>query len=105
MSVPDAAAILGEGWSRAGHGVLGELTIGGLVGAAAPKSQDQAAMTSAAGWTNAAASGWGGDRFELWTSKGPGAVVLLQTRWDTPTDAEEFERAVAAASPKLRARR
>ena len=105
VSVPDAAAILGKEWARAGNGVLGELTIGGLVGAAAPKSQDQAAMASAAGWTNAAASVWGGDRFELWTSKGPGAVVLLQTRWDTPSDAEEFERALASASPSLRARR
>ena len=105
VSVPDAAAVLGEGFTHAGRGVLGELTIGGLVGVAAPKSQDQVAMASAAAWTNAAASGWGGDRFDLWTSKGSGAVVLLQTRWDTPADAEEFEKALAASSPSLKARR
>jgi hypothetical protein len=104
VTVPDPAKVLGEGWARAGGGVLGELTIGGLVGVSAPSSQDQAAMASATAWTNAAASGWGGDRFDLWTSK-DGAVVLLVTRWDTPADAVEFERALKDASPSLKSRR
>ena len=105
VTMPDPAKQLGEGWSRAGGGVLGELTIGGLVGVAAPTSEDQGAMASATTWTNAAASGWGGDRFDLWTSKAGGAVVLLMTRWDTPADAEEFEKALAASSPSLTRRR
>jgi hypothetical protein len=84
--------------------VLGELTIGGLVGAFAPTSQDQDAMVRASRWTNAAATGWGGDRYELWT-KGKTAVVLLLTKWDTPGDATEFEAALHATSPKLDARR
>jgi len=104
VTVPDPSAVLGAGWTRAGHGVLGELTIAALVGVAAPKSRDQGAMASAAPWTSAAAAGWGGDRFELWT-KGGQAVVLLLTRWDTPADASEFETGLHASSPSLRARR
>ena len=104
VTVPDCASVLGEGWARAGRGVLGELTIGGLVGASAPSSRDEKAMTSAALWTVGAAAGWGGDRFELW-KKGDEAIVLLLTRWDTPGDATEFETALRASSPALHARR
>ena len=104
VTVPDCAAVLGQGWTRAGRGVLGELTIGGLVGATAPSSRDEKAMTSAAPWTVTAAAGWGGDRFELW-KKGEDAVALLLTRWDTQGDATEFETALRTSSPALHARR
>jgi hypothetical protein len=104
VTVPDPSKVLGEGWTHAGGGVLGELTLGGLVGALAPTAQDQEAMVRASRWTNAAATGWGGDRYELWT-KGKAAVVLLLTTWDTPNDATEFEAALHAISPKLDARR
>jgi hypothetical protein len=104
VTLPEVAAALGPGWSRAGRGVLGELTIGSLVGAQAPKSHDQRAMSTALPWIHPAAAGWGGDRFELWT-KGDAGVVLLQTRWDTPADAVEFEQALRARAPSLRARR
>jgi hypothetical protein len=104
VTVPDCAAVLGQGWTRAGRGVLGELTIGGLVSATAPSSRDEKAMTSAAPWTVTAAAGWGGDRFELW-KKGEDAVALLLTRWDTQGDATEFETALRTSSPALHARR
>jgi hypothetical protein len=65
--------------------VLGELTLGSLVGARTPEAADLA--SGAVPWTNAAASGWGGDRYELWT-KGDAAVVLVATVWDSATDAE-----------------
>lgn len=104
VTIPDPSKVLGDGWTRAGGGVLGELTIGGLVGAIAPTAQDTEAMVRASRWTNPAATGWGGDRYELWT-KGKTAVVLLLTRWDTPGDATEFEAALHATSPKLDARR
>ena len=104
VTVPDPSKVLGEGWTHTGGGVLGELTLGGLVGALAPTAQDQEAMVRASRWTNAAATGWGGDRYELWT-KGKAAVVLLLTQWDTPSDATEFEAALHATSPKLNARR
>jgi len=96
VSIPDSARAFGEGWKRAGSGVLGELTLGSLVGAATPAAADLA--TGSVAWTNAAASGWGGDRFELWTN-GVASIVLLATVWDTPKDASEF----AAALPAVRA--
>ena len=96
VSIPDPSRQFGDGWTRAGSGVLGELTLGSLVGAATPKASELASGSTA--WTNAAASGWGGDRFELWTS-GDASVVLLATVWDTAKDAAEF----AAALPAERA--
>lgn len=91
VTIPDAAAVLAKKWTRSGSGILGELTIGGLVGVVAPEAGDLGAPASA--WTNAAATGWGGDRYELWT-KGKSAIALLATVWDTENDAVEFERAL-----------
>lgn len=91
VTIPSPRGRLGKDWKLAGSGVLGELTLGGLVGVAAP---DMAALASGGGaWTNAAASGWGGDRFELWTD-GKDTVVLLLTVWDTAADASEFADAL-----------
>lgn len=95
VAIPNPSRILGKGWTRAGSGVLGELTLGCLVGARTPGPADLASGTVP--WTNAAASGWGGDRYELWT-RGDAAVVLVSTVWDTATDASEF----AAALPRDR---
>ena len=54
---------------------------------------DPAGVLGAA-WTNDAATGWGGDRYELWT-RGKKSVVLLSTTWDSERDAEEFADALA----------
>lgn len=94
VAIPNPSRLLGGGFTRAGSGVLGELTLGSLVGAATPQANDLASGSVA--WTNAAASGWGGDRFELWTNGGA-AVVLLATVWDTAKDAAEFAAALPAA--------
>jgi hypothetical protein len=108
VAIPDPKRALGKGWARAGSGILGELTIGSLVGAPAPDASELGLGGSAASWTNAAASGWGGDRYELWTN-GSAQVVLLGTVWDTERDAEEFERALprdrAGFTAKRRGRR
>ena len=89
--IADPTSVLGPGWTRAGAGVLGELTLGSLVGAPTPAEMLQAADGSA--WTNAAAAGWGGDRFEVWT-KGAEAIVLVATFWDRADDAVEFDAAL-----------
>lgn len=93
--IPSPSKALGEGWTRSGSGILGELSLGSLVGAQTPAGADL--LMGRSSWTNAAASGWGGDRFEVWT-RGDGSVVLLATVWDTAKDAAEFE----AALPKQR---
>jgi hypothetical protein len=43
-----------------------------------------------------AATGWGGDRYELWQD-GPDYAVAVRWRWDTPQDAAEFETALRKA--------
>ena len=91
VAIRDPSKLLGAGFARAGAGVLGELTLGSLVGAATPHASDLA--SGRIPWTNAAASGWGGDRFELWT-RGTDAVVLVATVWDSEKDAAEFSAAL-----------
>jgi hypothetical protein len=96
VAMPNPSGILGKGWVRSGSGVLGELTLGSLVGARTPEPAELASGDFP--WTNAAASGWGGDRYEVWT-RGDSVVVVVVTVWDTETDAVEF----AAALPRDRA--
>ena len=100
--IPNPSKALGEGWRRSGSGILGELTLGGLVGAKTPEGADL--LTGGSSWTNAAASGWGGDRFEVW-ARGESAVVLLATVWDTVKDASEFEAALPAGREGFGVRR
>ena len=95
VAIPNPSRVLGKGFTRAGSGVLGELVLGSLVGAKTPEPAELA--SGLVPWTNAAASGWAGDRYELWTS-GDAAVLLLETVWDTENDAAEF----AAALPRDR---
>lgn len=90
-----AGRALGARWEMAGGGVLGELSLGLLVGAPTPVDFDSLDIHSADAWTNEAATGWDGDRWELWV-RGEQAVVLLGTVWDSRADAEEF----AAALPE-----
>lgn len=94
VDLAGAGASLGPGWKKAGSGLLGELLIAVLAGAPPLDPTDEAAARDASRWTNAAATGWGGDRWELWT-KGKKAVVVLGTVWDTEADAEEFARVLA----------
>jgi hypothetical protein len=89
-----AGELLGDGWQRSGGGSLGEVTLGVLVGAPTPPIE-QAAMTGPEAWTNGAADGWGGDRWELWSRRNKKKhVVLLSTVWDSSEDAEQFARAL-----------
>ena len=93
VDLEDAGKLLGRGWMRAMRGTLGELTLGILVGAPTPATDSQD-VQQAANWTNDAASGWGGDAWELWT-RGERAVLLVGTVWDSPADAREFAAALA----------
>ncbi len=99
----DADRILGEGWSKVGTGNFGELTLGVLVGAPTPSVADAGAFPAGSAWTHAAASGWGGDRWEVWSKDGR-QVLILATVWDTKRDAEEFAAALPTR-PGLTAKR
>ena len=102
VAIQNPSHRLGSGWTLAGSGVLGELTLGCLVGASTPQAADLA--SGGVPWTNAAASGWGGDRYELWTD-GDAAVVLLATVWDTAKDAAQFAAALPGGRDEFTFRR
>ena len=88
VDLDDLSPVLGEGWSKAGDGTLGELTIALLTGLdpGDPTSTDQPLER----WTNAAATGWGGDLWHLYR-RGEQSVTVLATLWDSAKDAREFE--------------
>jgi len=94
VSITSLGAILGDEWSLDGEGVIGELGLGPLVGAATPLSAASMGTPRAADWTNEAAAGWGGDRWQLWRNGDEAALAWL-TIWDSPNDAEEFAAALA----------
>jgi len=95
VSVGEAGKLLGEGWTRAANGTFGELTLAVLAGASTPNSFATAWAVGSSGWTNAAATGWGGDHWELW-KRGDERAVLLNTLWDNAKEAQEFETALGA---------
>ena len=98
VELPEAGKTLGGGWKLAGDGVLGELSLGPLVGAGTPFDPAMGGVSDPATWTNEAASGWDGDRWQLWKD-GDAAVVLLLTEWDTADDASEFAKALPEREP------
>jgi len=89
----DPVALLGSGWERRGHGVLGELILALVVEPENQPSADGLMLAAPSAWTHPAAAGWGGDRWELW-QRGGRRVTLLSTVWDTSEDAAEFARAL-----------
>jgi len=93
VELNDAGALLGRGFRLRAHGVLGELTLAALVGGAAPTGRLDLGRPDPASWTDEAAAGWDGDRWELWTRRSA-AVVLLSTVWDSPEDAAQFAEAL-----------
>jgi hypothetical protein len=90
----DAAAIagrLGAGWKATPADTLGEFQIGswlrarGVTGAGGGVSGD------------AAAAGWGGDRYALIEGPNGAYALVVLTTWDTPNDAAEFATAATEA--------
>jgi hypothetical protein len=91
VTLPDQSATLGAGFALDSSGTLGELTVALLTGLdpGDPTSTDQPLER----WTNAAATGWGGDTWQVYR-RGDAAVSLFVTVWDTEHDAREFAAAV-----------
>jgi hypothetical protein len=103
VPLPDLSAVLGKGWTQAARGTLGELMLAILVGADQLNLQGME-MAMAASWTNAAASGWGGDLYQHYVN-GERGVTVLGTVWDSPKDAQEFEAALRPVDGRKAARR
>ena len=79
VSLPDVSARLGAGWKRLDSDVTGEAGYEVMLDeflAAPPESRR-------------AATGWGGDRYDIYERGGQAAVIQM-TVWDTENDAREF---------------
>jgi hypothetical protein len=94
LELGEAGKVLGPRWKKRLDGVLGEMVLGVMVGAPTPGLLDGLTAQIGTQWTNDAAMGWDGDRWELWV-KGDRALVLLATVWDSESDAEEYAGALA----------
>jgi len=92
VAVPDLASTLGDGWALSDEGGVGEMLLAILTD---PKADqfDPATFPQPRTWTNEAASGWGGDRWQLYR-RGDDTVTVLATVWDTEKDAREFRKAL-----------
>jgi hypothetical protein len=90
--MPDLSPVLGAGWSRAAEGSIGELGLAVLAGSRRPIEFPWMLLPSR--WTSDAAIGTLGDVYHHYVNGERGGTVLL-TRWETPRDNEEFDRAVA----------
>ena len=90
VSVPDLAAALGEGWSRAEENNFGEYQTAVVLADQEPGEGIGEALPEAAA---AAAAGWDGDRYAVWAN-GEQDVVAWVSVWDDAEEAEEFAEAV-----------
>ena len=86
----DLATRLGDGWTVSLQDTLGELLL------------EIVLRDGGASATNDAAAGWGGDRVALIEGPDGAKAVVLDTAWDTPGDAAEFEAALAPTVEKLK---
>ena len=76
----DLAKRLGTGWSVDMQDTLGEFQLGVWL---------KSAGTIPPATATTAAAGWGGDRVAL-VHNGDRVAAVIDTRWDTPADADEF---------------
>jgi hypothetical protein len=85
VEMPDLSGALGAGWAEVDDDSLGEF--------------DLSVMLRENGATNpeAAAAGWDGARYSLYDRDGgAGALIAVQTVWDSPEDATEFRDALVS---------
>jgi hypothetical protein len=83
VTLPDASAALGDGWTQEWDTVLGEWYLREHLATQLPRND-----------ANAAAAGWGGDRLHIYAQAETGALAwVTRLVWDTPEDQAEFEAA------------
>jgi hypothetical protein len=88
----DLPARLGTGWKTSFEDTNGEFSL-------AVWLRTNTAIDTAT--ANAAAAGWGGDRYALLEGPNGAWSVVTKTVWDTPADAAEFESAATGLVEKL----
>jgi len=83
VTLAASEAITSAGWVVEDEDTMGEFFI---------RTWFEEAMNS--GEASAAAAGWGGDRYRLFRDAAGRYALGAMTVWDTPRDAEEFEKAL-----------
>ena len=85
VTLNDASAALGAGWTQSWDTTLGEWYLREHLGTELPRTD-----------AFAAAAGWGGDRFQVYAGPSAGALAWrARLVWDTPAEQAEFEAAYA----------
>jgi hypothetical protein len=89
VEIPDLLPVLGTGWSELDRGVMGEWSLYLILA----RGIDQQAQLPA-DQAQAAAAGWGGDAYAVYSHDPSGAVAMVMTlAWDSPAEADEFAEA------------
>lgn len=93
IELPDLSAVAGNGWKIEDSNVLGEL---GAFVVTAKHLPDLASATDqlTAKWTNDAASGWDGDRYQSYAGPDGQRVMHWVSLWDSDDEATEFMASV-----------
>jgi hypothetical protein len=84
---PDPGSALGAGWQNVASTTMGEAMIGITL--------DALGSTAA---TDAAASGWGGDRLTVASGPDDASALAWRLKWDTSTDADQFVAAYGSVT-------
>jgi hypothetical protein len=80
VTLPDLQTLLGDDWTLAAESVLGEFMLGQYLAQQLNETQVETAVT-----------GWGGDRFAIYTNEVDGSYLMaLHTVWDTALDSTQF---------------
>ncbi len=91
VEIPDATAALGAGWRMVYYNEMGELGVSALL-------DQKLTLTVSAN----ASEGWDGDVYALLVNSASGEELLLwESVWDSPKDAQEFYKAHVKFTAKL----
>jgi hypothetical protein len=91
VPLADLSTILGPGWSLALTGSIGELGLTMLTGSRLEPDSFAALLPTE--WITQGATGNAGERYQHYVNGGQKVTVFL-TRWESPRDADEFERSL-----------
>jgi hypothetical protein len=93
LELEDHSKLLGDGWVLEDQNVLGEL---GCFIVTEPNIPDLSTAQGQIGgkWTNDAASGWDGDRYQSYVGPDGARILVWTTLWDSVEDANEFHTAM-----------
>ncbi|MDH3689037.1 MAG: hypothetical protein OEU36_06100 [Gammaproteobacteria bacterium] len=104
IDLPDFASSLGSGWSLVESNTLGELGVFLLVQVGVLNVEQM--ITAQGQWTNQAATGWGGDRYQLYAGPDGELLMVWFSRWDSAQDRDELVQALQeVAKPTMAALR